>query len=125
MRRVHGWNGVFWLVVFLGTGAYMRYFRVPPVDQLADVPRALYRSRHLYILGGALANLALSTFEIRRGWDRVISGLVLVAPAFLLLSFVTDPEHGIHAPDLWLTLGQYSLFGAAALLAVRQMKSRS
>jgi hypothetical protein len=122
MRRAHAWTGILWLLVFLGTGAYMRYYRTPPVDQLADVTRAIYRARHLYILGAALANLALSTFETKNLRDRVISGLVLIAPPFLFAAFFTDPELGIHAPGPWLSLGQYSLFGAAALLAVRQIR---
>lgn len=118
MRRAHLWSGILWLAVFLGTGAYMRYYRTPPVDQLADVTRAIYRSRHLFILGGALANLALSTAEV----TRVISTLVLIAPPFLFAAFITDPEQGIHASAPWLPLGQYSLFAAAALLVVRQLR---
>ncbi len=122
MRRAHTWSGILWLLVFLGTGAYMRYYRTPPVDQLADVTRAIYRGRHLFILGGALANLALSTFEPQNIRDRVISGLVMIAPPFFLAAFITDPEQGIHSSAPWLSLGQYSLFGAAVLLAGRQIR---
>jgi hypothetical protein len=122
MRRAHAWSGILWLLVFLGTGAYMRYYRTPPVDQLADVTRAIYRARHLFILGSALANLALSTSESRHPVDRVASALVLIAPPFLFAAFITDPEQGIHAGSPWLSIGQYSLFGAAALLAVRQLR---
>lgn len=122
MQRAHAWSGVFWLLVFLGTGAYMRYFRTPPVDQLSEVTRAIYRARHLYILGAALANLALSTSEAR---NPVVSTLVLTAPFFLLEAFVTDPVAGIHSGAPWLSLGQYSLFAAAALLAVRQVWRRA
>ena len=94
------------------------------VDQLADVTRAIYRARHIFILGGALANLALSTFEGKRAVDRVISALVLIAPPLLLAAFLTDPEQGIHSSAPWLSLGQYTLFGAAVLLAGRQLRNR-
>jgi peptidoglycan/LPS O-acetylase OafA/YrhL len=119
MRRAHAWSGILWLLVFLGTGAYMRYYHSPPVDQLADVTRAIYRARHLFILGGALANLALAASE---STPPVASALVLVAPPFLFAAFLTDPEQGIHASAPWLSLGQYALFGAAVLLAGRHIR---
>lgn len=117
MRRAHAWSGAFWLLVFLATGAYMRFHQV---DQMTDVTRAIYRSRHLFVLGGASANLALSTSHARHLF---ISVLVLIAPVFLVAAFFTDPEAGIHSGAPWLSLGQYSLFAAAALLAVRHFRS--
>jgi uncharacterized iron-regulated membrane protein len=118
MRRAHAVTGTLWLLVFVATGAYMRYFHAPAVEELSDLTRALYRSRHIYLLGGAVANLALSSREPLLRVDRVISGLVLLAPFFLFAGFVLEPEGGLNSGH-WAAFGEYCLFGAAALMVLR------
>lgn len=101
----------------------MRWIHTPPMDQLGDATRAVYRSRHLFIMLGALANLALGN-STGTGLDRVISVLVLGAPALLIAGFFTEPEHGIYGGP-WSQIGLYLLFAAAALLVVRRFRERS
>jgi hypothetical protein len=115
-RRAHLIVGTATLVIFLLTGAYMRWIRVPPVSQLDDVTRAVYRSRHLFILLSAMLNLALalapsSTQRARQ----LVSILVLVAPVLFLAAFIVEPAQGIHgAPFSQIAL--YLLFAAAVIL---------
>jgi hypothetical protein len=96
-------------------------FPYAAVEDLGDLTRALFRSRHLYLLSGAVANLALSAREPVLRVDRVISGLVFIAPLFLFAGFVLEPEQGLHGGH-WAAFGQYFLFGAAALMAVRALR---
>ncbi|MEP6962117.1 MAG: hypothetical protein ABI995_08565 [Acidobacteriota bacterium] len=119
MQRAHRWVGTITLVIFLLTGAYMRWIHAPPLGQLPDATRAVFRSRHLYIMLGALANLALARSLPLKAVDRVISILVLAAPVFLLAGFAIEPENGFHPDAHWAALGLYALFAAAALLVIR------
>jgi hypothetical protein len=121
-RRAHWMVGTATLVVFLLTGAYMRWIRVPPVPQLDDVTRAVYRSRHLFILLSAVVNLALSLAPAATQRARqLVSILVLVAPVLFLAAFAMEPAQGIHgAPFSQIAL--YLLFAAAVIL-VRAARS--
>lgn len=120
--RAHWWVGTVTLVLFLLSGVYMR--QVVRVPDLEDLTRAVYRSRHLFILLAALANLALSAGpQPTTGNRRLISTLVLIAPLFLLVAFWVEPAQGIEAGP-WSQLGLYLLFGAAALLAIVQRHRR-
>jgi hypothetical protein len=88
------------------------------VPELEGVTRSVFRSRHLFILLAALANLALSAETWpTTGNQRLISALVLIAPVFLLTAFWVEPWQGIEAGP-WSQLGLYMLFGATALLAI-------
>ena len=114
--RAHWWMGTVTLVLFPLTGAYMRW--VVHVPELEDITRAVFRSRHLFILLAALANLALSSREWpATGSQRLISVLVFTAPLLLMTAFWVEPWQGIEAGP-WSQLGLYMLFGAAALLAI-------
>ena len=114
--RTHWWVGTITLVLFLLSGAYMRW--IVHVPELQDITRAVYRSRHLFVLLAALANLALSAGpQPLRRVQRVISTLVMLAPVLLLTAFLVEPEQGIVAAP-WSQLGLYLLFGASALLVI-------
>jgi hypothetical protein len=56
--RAHWLVGLLTLIIFPLTGAYMRHMAVVP--NLDSVPRLIFRSRHLFLLLAAVANLALS-----------------------------------------------------------------
>ena len=115
-QRAHWITGTATLVVFLLTGAYMRWIRVPPVPQLDDVTRAVYRSRHLFILLSSGLNLALALAPSSKQRAReIVSVLVLAAPVLFLTAFIFEPAQGIHgAPFSQIAL--YLLFGAAVVL---------
>ena len=114
--RTHWWVGTVTLVLFVLSGAYMRW--VAHVPDLEDLTRALFRSRHLFLMLSALVNLALSANPppVRR-LHRVIATLALVAPIFLLMAFWREPAQGIEAGP-WSQVGLYLSFAAAALLVI-------
>ena len=115
-RRAHWITGTATLVIFLLRGAYMRWIRVPPVAELADTTRAVYRSRHLFILLSALVNLAfaLAAPAAQRA-RQIVSALVLAAPVLFPTAFAVEPAQGIHgAPFSQIAL--YLLFAAAVIL---------
>jgi hypothetical protein len=123
-QRAHWYVGTLTLLAFLLSGAYMRW--IIHVPALSDIERSLYRSRHLFILLSALANLALAksstdrlsthTWANRR--DRFVSISVLITPPLLLIAFLTEPEQPFAAPHGWSHAALYLLFAAAALLVV-------
>lgn len=115
-RRAHWIVGIATLVVFLLTGAYMRWGRVPPVPQLDDVTRAVYRSRHLFILLSAVLNLAFALAPSPKQRARqIVSVFVLVAPVLFLAAFAVEPAQGIHGAPL-SQIALYLLFAAAVIL---------
>jgi len=115
-RRVHWVVGTAALVIFLLTGAYMRWVRVPPVPQLDDVTRAVYRSRHLFILLSAVVNLAFALApSAKRRAQQLVSAAALIAPALFLAAFVVEPVQGIHGGP-FSQIALYLLFAAAVIL---------
>lgn len=118
MHRAHWLVGTLTLGIFIFTGAYMRYIHEPPVEELDETTRIFYRSRHLYLMLGALANLAMASAAVQSRRERVIGWLVILAPAFLIAAFFIEPERGLAKVQL-APLGLYALFGAAALLVLR------
>jgi hypothetical protein len=101
-RRAHWIFATATLVVFLLTGAYMRWIRVPPVPQLDDLTRAVYRS---FALAGPAKQRA----------RQFASVLVLVAPALFPVAFAVEPAQGIHGGPL-SQIALYLLFAAAVIL---------
>jgi hypothetical protein len=93
LQRLHLWTGWIFVVVFLATGQYMRYFHEPTVADLEPGLRMLFRSRHIYILFAALLNL-LAAYRGRAGgpgWLRGIgSGLLVLSPLLLLAAFTLE-----------------------------------
>ena len=114
-RRVHWITGIATLMVFLLSGAYMRWIREVP--QLDDVTRAVYRSRHLFILLAAVLNLALAMPpSAKQRTAQVVSALALASPVLFVTAFAVEPAQGIHgAPFSQIAL--YLLFAAAVILA--------
>ncbi|MDT7809029.1 MAG: hypothetical protein QOJ70_2842 [Acidobacteriota bacterium] len=96
MRLLHLCVGAAVLVAFLLTGQYMDYLNVRS-GALGEVARAMFRSRHIYLLLAGLVNLGVgSYFSYReRGWRRTLqvfgSVLIVVAPALMLAAFFTEP----------------------------------
>jgi hypothetical protein len=104
------------LLVFLATGAYMRFFRA---GEFSDAVHLLYRSRHIYILGASSLNLALANVALSaRALDRIISVAALIAPPLLWVAFVTEPS-AILTGRGFAVYGQYATFLSAILLGFR------
>lgn len=96
MKRFHIIYGIVVAVAFLLTGQIMRRHD-PPMSDLSDAVRLLYRSIHIYLLAAALVNLAIgSYYQPRTGrWQRAIQILgslfLIIPPGLLLLAFFTEP----------------------------------
>jgi hypothetical protein len=113
--RAHWLVGLLTLLIFPLTGAYMRHMATVP--NLESVPRLIFRSRHLFLLLAAVANLALSSSQPVRLAQRVAATLIMVSPVLLIVAFFTDPGRGLRSSEVF-RLSMYGLFVAGALLAI-------
>ena len=96
MRRLHFWIGLAGVVAFLLTGQYMDRW-LGHLAGVADLPRMLYRSAHIYLLLGSLLNLVLGLYQVEAGdgwrrWaGRAGSILIAIAPVLFLIAFAREP----------------------------------
>ena len=104
MRRLHLWIGLAGVAAFLLTGQYMDRW-LGHLAGVADLPRMLYRSSHIYLLLASLINLILGLYlkEASAGWRlwarRVGSVPIALAPALLLIAFAREaPLAGFNRP---------------------------
>ena len=96
--------GFLMFVVFLLTGQYMsRNFN--HLANMDDLPRALMRAQHLYILFAAMINIALGSYltvskdKLIRTFQIFGSVLIVAATLMLLYSFFTElPSNHIERP---------------------------
>jgi hypothetical protein len=113
--RAHWLVGTVTLIVFLISGQYM--LRVVHASHLHDIPRLVFRSRHLFLLVSAVANLALSNTQPSHRAQRAASIAILLSPGLLLAAFFIDPANGIHSSTVF-RLAMYALFFAGALFSI-------
>jgi len=96
LGSIHRWLGLAAITVFLGTGIYMR------ASHLENLPldsglRALFRSRHVYLLFAGLLNVAVGLgYKIPatgRGHRIAPLGslLVMTSPILAAVAFVREP----------------------------------
>jgi hypothetical protein len=123
--RLHLVIGIAGLIAFLLTGQYMDRW-LGHLDGMADAPRALYRSAHIYILFSALLNVLLGTYvvPVRGGLLRALqilgSLLLLATPALFLYGFIVEtPPAVIERPmireSIYCALGGVLMHGLAVL----------
>ncbi len=132
--RLHLVFGFLMFVVFLLTGQYMdRKFN--HLINMEDLPRALMRAQHLYILLAALINMVLGSY-LTVSKDKLVktfqifgSFLIVIATLMLLYSFFKElPSDRMERPICRLAL-YTMLAGAMAhgvpslLLIITQKKS--
>ena len=104
MKRIHLIFGVFVVLAFLLTGQYMdKYYN--HLAGLADGPRLLYRTRHIFILLAGLLNLGLGAYFTYRTqtWRRTLqllgSLLIFTASFLFLIAFFYEPGlTDLHTP---------------------------
>lgn len=124
-KRVHLLVGIAGLTAFVLTGQYMDRW-LSHLDGMADGPRALYRSAHIYILFSALLNLLLGTYVMPvrgrfvRGLQYLGSALLLATPVLLLYGFIVEtPQGAIERPmireGIYWALGGVLMHGLAAV----------
>ena len=62
LNRIHKYAGILIVVIFLLTGQYMNLSHDHSANT-PDLPRALFRTGHLYILLFGLINLSLGIYQ--------------------------------------------------------------
>lgn len=114
LRRVHAAFGLFMLLAFLASGAYMKFVAHP--DRLPDRGHMMFVSRHIYILANALVHLALAAYITpartrARGRMQVFgSGVLALSTLFLLSAFLVEAI-GDRGRTMLSSFGLYALFG--------------
>lgn len=115
MKRFHLIFGLFMLVAFLLTGQYMDRFH-EHLRNMADGPRMLYRTRHIFILFSGLLHLGIGTyFSYRQDAQRrllqiVGSLLAAVASVLFVIAFFYEP----HLTRLYAPLSKMGVIMIAA-----------
>ena len=118
MRKFHLVLGLMTLLVFVLTGAYMRFVAHP--SQLADRPHLMFVSRHIYILANALVQLALGAYvvpfatRVGRNVQWIGSSLIAASSVLLVTAFILEPMAG-HPRTLVSSFGIYTLFAGTIL----------
>jgi hypothetical protein len=136
MARVHHALGLAGLLMFLGTGLYMDV-SLDHLQGMADAPRVLYRSGHIYILLCSLMHLLLGAYVTPResapgrGAQYVSTAALAAALALFVYGFwIETPQAQIERPmtraALELSLAGTLLHCLAALLfpAVNSVRRR-
>ena len=119
MTRLHRAVGLVILLLFLGTGAWMR-LAFPDAWSPDPSVRFLFRANHVYLLFAALLNLVVGAYPIPRRRLRrtqlVGSLLLLFAPGLLTLAFWLEPPAA--SPGRPLTVAGVALTAAGVALHV-------
>ncbi|HEY5444689.1 MAG TPA: hypothetical protein VIJ87_09515, partial [Pyrinomonadaceae bacterium] len=104
LKRVHIIFGLLLFVVFLLTGQYMDKIH-NHLRGMADGPRMLYRSRHIYILLSAMLHLGVGSYfsyhpqTARRTMQLIGSLFITIASALFVYAFFYEPNlSGLYTP---------------------------
>ena len=104
MRRFHLIFGLTVLVVFLLTGQYMDRVHYH-LMYMADGPRMLYRTRHIFILMSGLVHVGMGSYfryqltRARRGLQISGSILITIASVIFTIAFFYEPSlEELHTP---------------------------
>jgi hypothetical protein len=95
MRWLHLTVGILGVIGFLASGQYMDKVH-DHLQGMEDARRLLFRSTHIYLLFGALVNLALGMYltpvQGWRRWGRLVGSLLVLATPFLVAAgFFVEP----------------------------------
>jgi hypothetical protein len=92
MKRLHLWFGCAVLIGFILTGQYMDRYH-DHLRGMPDLPRMLYRSRHIYILLAGLLNVGIGAYlrTHQQRWRQLLqitgSGIIVVATILPFIAF--------------------------------------
>ncbi|MBI2620174.1 MAG: hypothetical protein HYW57_08845 [Ignavibacteriales bacterium] len=96
LNRIHLTTGMSTVIVFLGTGLYMR-MNFPQLYDENEAIRYLFRANHVYILFSGLLNILLGLYgsfsglQKRRRLQIAGSWMLLLAVPFFVAAFVFEP----------------------------------
>ena len=115
MKRFHLIFGFAVVIIFLLTGQYMDKY-LGHLEGMADGPRMLYRTRHIFILLAGLLNLGIGAYftwrasQVGRATQITGSALIVIATFLFLVGFIYEPKlAGLETP--------YSHWGMYLILA--------
>jgi magnesium-transporting ATPase (P-type) len=119
MKRFHLIFGITIVIIFLLTGQYMdRYLN--HLQGMADGPRLLYRTRHIFILLAGLLNLGIGAyFSFRkplaaRVMQVIGSTLIVLATVLFIVAFIYEPKmNALETP--FSHRAMYSIFAGTLL----------
>ena len=120
LRKVHLAVGLFLLIIFPLTGAYLR-LRIPHLMHQSDRMRFSMRGNHIYILLSSLIHLSLGAYlriSAARLWGRlqvIGSALLLLSSMLIVAAFFCESKIGLDRP---VTLLAMVLAAAGTLLHV-------
>jgi hypothetical protein len=120
MRRLHLTFGLLGVLLFLLTGQFMRH-HTPPMRAVSPDVHMMHVSRHIYLLGAALVNLALGlyvsplTLLRTRTAQQIGSVLVLISPILLTIAFFQEPAHGLAGRSWRSSYALYALLAGSLL----------
>jgi hypothetical protein len=104
MKRFHLIFGFLLVIAFLLTGQYMDKVH-NHLEGMADGPRMLYRTRHIFILLSALLHLGIGSYFIYRQQTtrRIVqllgSLLITISPVLFIVGFFQEPKLvGLYTP---------------------------
>jgi hypothetical protein len=126
MKKAHLIFGALIVVGFLLTGQYMdKYYN--HLDGMADGPRLLYRTRHIFILLSGLLNLGIGAYFTYRiqPWRRTLqlfgSLLIFAASLLFVIAFFYEPNlSDLHTPlSHW---GTYTIAAGVVLHVVSGLR---
>ena len=110
VKRFHIIFGLLLVIIFLLTGQYMDRVH-NHLQGMADGPRMLYRTRHIYILLSGLLHLGIGSYfryrseRVRRILQLLGSLLITVAPIFFIIGFFQEPQ----LTSLYVPLSKYGI----------------
>jgi hypothetical protein len=114
------------LIIFVLTGQYM-HWHFNHLEGMADGPRLMYRTAHIYILWAALLNLVLGLYvhpaenNLRRRIQQVGSLAIMISAVFVTISFFMDSQNVTFWRG-WARLGIYLALAGSVLHSVAVAK---
>jgi energy-coupling factor transporter transmembrane protein EcfT len=128
MKKAHLIFGVLIVGGFLLTGQYMDKFH-NHLAGVADGPRLLYRTRHIFILLAGLLNLGIGAYFTYRlePWRRTMqllgSLLIFIASLLFVIAFFYEPGlSDLHTPlSHW---GTYTIATGAVLHVISGVRQK-
>jgi hypothetical protein len=124
LKKLHLVVGVAGFVAFVLTGQYMHWFHAH-LYGMADGPRMIYRSSHIYLLWASLLNVGIGCyvrdFSAMRAKVAQTLGSVSIAvgPAMLCWSFFRET----YSQDLARPLGRLAIYLSLAGIALHAAAS--